>query len=241
MSATRYWDKVREHIDLIDGDAVRDAARELASAISNDRVIRLFGASHAGILAEDLFYRAGGLVPLDPVMTGGLMLSERPIQRTSMLERLPGLGTILARTAGMQPEDVALVISISGRNAAAIEFAEECRELGVRTIGVTSLAYSRSVAARRGNRRLFEVVDRVLDIPGVPGDAAVDLSGHDAAVGPTSTAVGSALLQGLMVEVCSILLADGHQPPTFKSANTDGGDERNAELLGTYRGRITYS
>ena len=106
-------------------------------------------------------------------------------------------------------------------------------------IALTSLAYSQSVAGR-GSARLFEVADIVLDLPGVPGDAAIELDGLEQKVGPTSTAVGSTILQGLMVEVSSKLLERGVQPPIFVSGNLDGSDARNQELMSRYRGKLSH-
>jgi uncharacterized phosphosugar-binding protein len=220
-------------------EAVSAAADLIAAAIADGRVLYVFGASHAGILTQDLFYRAGGLVPIEPIMPAGLMLNERPITRTSYLERLTGFAEIVLRDVPLGEGDVLLVASVSGRNAVAVEMASEARTRGATVIGLTSLAYSRSVAAR-GSARLFEVADVVLDIPGIPGDAAIELPGLDQRVGPTSTAVGSAILQGLMVEVSARLLARGVEPPVFVSANLDGSDARNHELLERYKDRLSY-
>jgi uncharacterized phosphosugar-binding protein len=219
--------------------AIGLAAETIADAIAANRVLYVFGASHAGILVQDLFYRAGGLVPIEPIMPAGLMLNERPITRTSYLERLSGFAEIVMRDVSMSHGDVLLVASVSGRNAVAVEMCIEARKRGATVIALTSLAYSQSVTAR-GSMRLFEAADVVLDIPGVVGDAAIELDGLEQRVGPTSTAVGSALLQGLMVEVSGRLLERGIEPPIFVSGNLDHGDARNQELLDRYRDRLSY-
>ena len=60
-------------------------------------------------------------------------------------------------------------------------------------------------------------------------------------VGPTSTAVGSAILHGLSCEVAALLCRRGMSPPVFASANLDDSDARNNALLATYADRITYT
>src|SRR5690242_2493098 len=75
--------------------AIDRAAGLISTAIADGRVLYAFGASHAGILVQDLFYRAGGLVPVEPILPAGLMLNERPITRTSALERLPGFAEVI--------------------------------------------------------------------------------------------------------------------------------------------------
>lgn len=219
--------------------AISDAADLIARAIAEGRVLYVFGPSHAGLLAQDLFYRAGGLVAIEPILPAGLMLNERPITRTTHLERLPGYAETILRDVPLGTGDVLLVISVSGRNAVAVEICTGAQARGARVIALTSLAYSRSVAPR-GAARLFEVADVVIDLPGHVGDAAVALQGLEARVGPTSTAVGSALLQGLMVEVAGRLLEQGTQPPVLISSNLDGADAANRRLLAAYRDRVSY-
>lgn len=218
---------------------VDTAASLIATAIAAGRPLYVFGASHAGLLVQDLFYRAGGLVPIEPIMPAGLMLNERPIVRTSRLERLSGYAALLLDDTPIGQDDVLLVASVSGRNAVAVEMCTGARQRGASVIALTSVTYSRSVTAR-GDARLFEVADIVLDIPGVRGDAAIELDGLEQRVGPTSTAVGSGILQGLMVEVSARLLERGVQPPVFMSGNLDGADARNQELMARYRDRLSY-
>jgi uncharacterized phosphosugar-binding protein len=216
-----------------------EAARLIADTIADGRVLSVFGPSHAGILAQDLFYRAGGLAAVEPILPAGLMLNERPVTHTSALERLPGYAEVILRDLPLGAGDVLLIISVSGRNAVAVEMCTGAQARGARVIALTSLAYSRSVAAR-GAKRLFEVADMVIDLPGRIGDAAIALEGLEQRVGPTSTAVGSAILHGLMVEVAGQLLQRGLQPPVLVSANLDDADLTNARLFATYRGRLSY-
>lgn len=230
--------RLGEAVEL-NADAIDAAANLIADAIAAGRVLYVFGASHAGILTQDLFYRAGGLVPIEPIMPAGLMLNERPITRTSYLERLEGFAEVVLRDTPIGEGDVLLVASVSGRNAVAVELATGARARGGTVIALTSVAYSRSVSAR-GAARLFEVADIVLDLPGVPGDAAIQLDGLEQKVGPTSTPVGAAILQGLMVEVSGRLLERGIEPPILVSANLDNSDARNRALLDRYRDRLSY-
>jgi uncharacterized phosphosugar-binding protein len=231
----------RRLCEAMDGNAgaIDEAAALIADAIAADRVLYVFGASHAGILTQDLFYRAGGLVPIEPIMPAGLMLTERPITRTTSLERLEGFAEVVLRDLPLGEGDVLLVASVSGRNAVAVELCLGAQARGATVIALTSVAYSRSVAAR-GSARLFEVADVVLDLPGVPGDAAIQLDGLDQKVGPTSTPVGTTILQGLMVEVSGRLLERGIEPPILVSANLDSSDARNQALLHRYRDRLSY-
>jgi uncharacterized phosphosugar-binding protein len=238
----RYLEEVRRAVDEVEernGEALARAADLIVEAIAAGRVLYVFGASHAGIMTQDLFYRAGGLVPIEPIMPAGLMLNERPITRTSYLERLAGFADVVLQDTPIGEGDVVLVASVSGRNAVAVEMVTGAQRRRATVIALTSVTYSQTVTGR-GTPRLFEVADVVLDLPGVPGDAAVRLDGLDQMVGPTSTPVGTAILQGLMVEVSGRLLERGIEPPILVSGNLDGSDARNRALLDRYRGRLSY-
>ncbi len=104
--------------------AIEQAALAVAAAIQADHLIYVFGASHAGMLAQEVFYRAGGLVPVNPILPGGLTTDVRPVTLTSKLERLPGFGAQIVSEYPITSGDVLIVHSVSGRNAAAVEVAQ---------------------------------------------------------------------------------------------------------------------
>jgi uncharacterized phosphosugar-binding protein len=86
----------------------------------------------------------------------------------------------------------------------------------------------------------MDVADYVIDNCGVPGDAAVEFPGFSQPTGSTSTVVGAALMNAVVVETVRILLDRGIQPPVFRSANLDHSDEHNRQLMDRYAGRLTY-
>ena len=53
-------------------EAIERAAQTIAAAIEAGHLVYAFGPTHAGILAQELFYRAGGLVPVNPILPPGL-------------------------------------------------------------------------------------------------------------------------------------------------------------------------
>jgi len=120
---------------------------------------------------------------------------------TSRLERLPGLGAAVLAETPIEAGDVVIVHSVSGRNAAAVEFAQGSRQRGAFVIAVTSMQNSRSVQPRQsGMPRLFETADLlVLDDLDPVGDALVELPGLSQRVGPISTVTGSAMLDAVVV------------------------------------------
>lgn len=221
--------------------AIERAAQVIAGAIQADHLVYAFGPTHAGILAQELCYRAGGLVPVNAILPPGLTTDVRPITLTSQLERLPGFGARIIAETPVEAGDVLIVHSVSGRNAAVVEVALGARERGAFVIAVTSLEYSRSVQPREpGMPRLFEVADLVLDDHAPVGDALVELPGMAQRVGPSSTVVGAAMLNAVMVRVAELLLQATGDAPVLMSANLDGGEAHNQRWLEHYRGRLTY-
>ncbi len=217
------------------------AASAIAAAIERKNNVFVFGCSHAGILAEEVFYRTGGLAVINPIFFPGMMLNTRPITMTSSLERLPGLGKIIFEKNHVGRGDVLILHSVSGRNAVPVEMALEAKENGVTTICITNLEYSKSVTARHPcGRRLFECCDIVIDNMGETGDAAVVIDGLPEKIGPTSTTVGTALINALVIDSVNRMIADGIVPPVLMSANLDGGDEHNERIFEEYKNNIFY-
>jgi len=221
--------------------AIESAAQVIAGAIQAGHLVYAFGPTHAGILAQELCYRAGGLVPVNAILPPGLTTDVRPITLTSQLERLPGFGKQIITSTPIEAGDVLIVHSVSGRNVVVVEAAQAAQQHGAFVIALTSLEYSRAVQPRQaGMPRLFEVADLVLDDHAPLGDALVELPGMAQRVGPSSTVVGAAMLNAVMVRTAELLLQATGDAPVLMSANLDGGEAHNQRWLDYYRGRLTY-
>ncbi|WAA13146.1 SIS domain-containing protein [Fervidibacillus halotolerans] len=240
-----YLNRIRKILDTVEKyekDAIRQSVEMITEAILKKHSIFAFGASHAGILTQELFYRAGGLININPIFARDLMLDTEPITHTSRLERLLGYGTILAKKTPFTEGDVLILHSVSGRNPVTIELAMEARKKGVSTISITNLAYSRSVSSRHeSGKNLYEISDVVIDNHGDIGDATCEIEGVPQKIGPTSTVIGAAIVNTIVVEVVRNLVHQGvNPPPIFYSANLDGGDEQNKKLFEQYKESIHY-
>lgn len=222
-------------------EKIAAAAEQIAEAIKRKNNVFIFGCSHAGILSEEVFYRTGGLAVINPIFFPGFMLNTKPVTMTSRLERIQGVGKMILLENHLRKGDVLLIHSVSGRNTVPVEMAIEASKTGVYVIALTNMEYSSGVASRHpSGKKLYEVSDLVLDNCGAAGDAAIRLEGLEEAVGPTSTAVGAALMNGLIIEVVEKLINDKIVPPVFLSANLDGGDEHNRKIFEEYKDNIFY-
>ncbi len=218
-------------------EAMEAAARQIADSVLSGGMLYTFGTGHGHLLALEIFYRAGGLVRVCPMLDERLML-HLSASESSEWERKEGLAEELLQKYPVQEGDTVLIASNSGRNALPVEMAVRCREKGAFVIALTNMAHSSAVAARNAlGLRLFEAADLVLDNMGVLGDACVAGTGGRM-VGPTSTAVGAALLQAIVCRVEEIARERGRDIEYFASSNIDGGDAINAAFLQKYKGRI---
>lgn len=244
MSATAYFEQallVLQRVRDTQAGQIRSASELLAGAIESGRSLYSFGASHSFILTEEMVYRAGGLMLVNPIYPHGMNLSVRPLTGTSRLERLPGLGAELLANAPARSGDVLILASVSGRNAVVIDMAIAAKDKGLRTIGIVSGEYCSRVASRHpSGKKLPDFCEITIDNCAPYGDAAVTVTGFPEKVSPLSSVTGCAIVNAMVAETVALLVQRGIEPPVFMSANRDGGDAYNARLLEHNRGRIHY-
>src|SRR4051812_9677090 len=147
----RYLDRAGDLIARLATDewpAIDAAADLVADSIAAGGTVHAFGTGHSHMLAEELFYRAGGLVRVRPVLFEGLMLHAGAAEMSTTLERLPGLGEALFADHGMTAGDVLFVVSNSGGNVVTSALATLARDAGVHVIALVSHAHATSNHAR---------------------------------------------------------------------------------------------
>ncbi|HIY93075.1 SIS domain-containing protein [Companilactobacillus sp. HBUAS56275] len=242
----QYMNKVRNLLDIVETkekNNIDEAISLLVKTNLDKKSVYIFGASHAGILSEEMYYRAGGMMTINAIFGREVMLDRKPITFTSKMERLEGYGTALASTVNFKEGDVLILHSVSGRNPVIIDLGLAAKKKGVKIIALTNLTYSKSVTSRHSSgKRLFEIADIVIDNHGDIGDAACTIKGVDQKVGPTSTVIGASILNSIVVEVNQQLVESGiKNPPIFYSANLDGGDKLNRQLYDEYKNSIHYA
>ena len=150
-------------------------------------------------------------------------------------ERRSGLAAEVLRDTGLAAHDVLFVFSTSGVNPYPVELAVRAVDAGCPVVAVTSVAAS-ALAPRRAGTTLAEVATVVLDNVVPPGDATYPA---DQPVTAAISTVATAFLWNLlMVRLFDKAAEQNVRLPLWRSANVEGGDAANADLLRRYQTRI---
>ncbi|MDE3084469.1 MAG: sugar isomerase domain-containing protein [Verrucomicrobiota bacterium] len=213
--------------------AIARLAPILGDCVARGGVIHTFGSGHSELISREIIGRAGGLVGVSGIIdpTGGFV------------ENLPGFGTRLAarydRQYQLRAGEVLIAISNSGKNCSPIEVALYAKEKNLTIIALTCLAMARLAQSEHpSGKKLHEAADHVLDNGGVPGDAVVEIA-DGVRAGPTSTFIGCAVLNWLMLSTIEWLKANNHPLPILRSQNLPGAIEHNRALAEKYKGRLS--
>lgn len=242
MSASaEYLRACRETIDRLaatQSGAIDQASELIAERVASGGMVFTFGTGHSHELAEEVSYRAGGIVPVSPILEPSLTGSTE-VSKSEFLERLEGFAPHILDYHRVGQGDVLVIISNSGRNAAPVEMAIEARRRGIPVVAVTSMAYSQAVSSRQSSgKKLYEVADIVIDNCAPHGDAVVRLEGVAQPAGPLSTVAGAALMHAMMVGAAERLVGKMDPVPVFWSGNLDGVTEKNWSMMDRYRDRV---
>jgi uncharacterized phosphosugar-binding protein len=221
--------------------AIQAAGHLVADTLIADGIIHTFGTGHSHLIADEAFFRAGGIAAINPILDERFVFLKGALESTRA-ERVPGFAKSLLKNEQVGPNDVAILISNSGRNNVPVEMALEMQLRGVKVIAITSVTQSgSSIPLHSSGKRLFEIADVTIDNCVPPGDALLTLPGLRSRIGPSSTVAGAAIINSVMIEAVAETLRRGKNVPVLPSANLDGvTEERLKELLNRYRGRIRY-
>lgn len=236
-----YFDKITELQTLVmdkEKKKMEEAAKIIAKKISNDGIIQVFGCGHSHILAEEVFFRAGSLACIKPILHEPLMLHEGAVL-SAQIEKRNGYAKRFLQYEDIRADDVVIVISTSGRNPVPIDVALYAKDKGAFVIGITSKKYAKSQGSlHETGEYLHDVVDLVIDNHAFVGDAVLEHPSVHASFSPTSTVIGSFILHAIFSECIVEMGKNKVEPPVFISGNIDGSSKYNLSLVERYKERI---
>lgn len=241
-----YMEKTIELIQRVETeqiDNIRAAAELMADAVCEDRLISVYGGGgHTTLCMGEMFFRAGGLANINPLMETGLSVFNQSLKYLE-LERIPNYGDAIVRYYRLKPGDLVLMFHNIGVNPATIDAAMEVKKAGAKLIAVSSSAWQDGLPSdhpiRHPNgKNLFDFADVKIDDLNPFGDAIVNMEGLDTPIAPVSNIVDFYIAHRLEIETVCICLERGVKPPVWMSANLPGGDAYNAALIEKYLPRV---
>ena len=228
--------ELQSHVVESQRGLLQETAKRMAETTQRDQRIFIFGTGHSHLLAEEGFYRAGGLANVVPILSEHFMLHNLP-SLGSRIERTPGIADMILDRYAPEPGEMLFVVSNSGVNHLPVEMALQGRNRDVFVIGISSFAYAREAPLSDLGLRLDQAVDLALDNGGFPGDALLEMDELNWRVAPSSTIVNALVWNALVAETAQQLQTSDITPPIYISLNVDGAAEHNQALLKKWRSR----
>ncbi|SMO52354.1 SIS domain-containing protein [Melghirimyces algeriensis] len=238
----RYFFEVGKRLRQLEeeqGDQINKAASECARCIKEGGILHLFGSGHSYLIAQEGYYRAGGLAPVRLIVAEDLQLSKGG-HRCSIYERQEGYAASFLSDQDIRPGEVLFIFSTSGRNPVSVDVARFGKKQGAFVIGVTAKDYSNLPSRHSSGALLMESVDLVIDNCIPMGDALLSMEETAVPFAPGSTVLGTALWNGILAKTVRLLVEEGIEPPVFRSGNVEGADLYNKKLMERYQDRIRF-
>ncbi len=222
---------------------IEKAADLMVEAIAADRLIHVYGGGgHTTLVMGEMFFRAGGLANINPIMETGLSVFNQALKYLE-LERCVNYGRSIVKYYRLEPGDLLIIFHNIGINPATIDAALEAKERGAKIIAVSSSKWQNEMPPdhfiRHPSRKnLFDLADVCIDDYNAVGDCAVRVPGFDTPIAPNSNVIDFFIAHRLEIEAVKRCVARGIEPPVWRSANAPGGDEFNAHYVAKYLPRV---
>lgn len=236
-----YLKKLCDMLTIIETEEAHamDAAAKVAySSIKNGGLLHVFSTGHSHMIVEEMFYRTGGLIPINPILSEDLMLHTGAITSTKM-ERVTGKAIEVLSKENLKEGDTIIISSNTGINTVPVEAAIYAKQKGLTIIGITSKDVSEELTSRAPcKKKLYEVSDIIIDNHAPKGDGLLLIPDTNKITGGASTFASLFIAQRIALKIENLFLENGEMPPILLSANLPGGDEYNATAIKSYQNRI---
>ncbi len=241
-----YYAKILENLEQVNRNEeghIDAAASLMADAIAADKLIHVYGGGgHTTLPVGEMFFRAGGLANIDPVMEPALSVFNQALKYLE-LERTVNFGASIVKYYRLQKDDVLIIFHNIGINPATIDAALEAKAAGAKIIAVSSSHWQNEIPADHfirhpSKKNLFDLADVCIDDYNPVGDAAVTVPGFETPIAPISNIVDFYIAHMLEIRTVAECVRRGITPPVWSSANVPGGDEKNAALIAKYRPQV---
>ncbi len=246
MSLSRvYFERIREQIAILERrslESIERAAHVCAECLLRRGVIHVYDTGH--LVSRELINRAGGLAAFSPLQFDLQVTNTNPYREAQGVgaQTTPETVRCIVRAAldrsRVLSGDVLIIGSVSGKTPFPVELAIQAKERGVFTIGLTALDYSSKLQSEHeSGKRLFEVVDLVIDNAAPYGDAMLSIEGVETAFCPASGIGAAVALWAVVAGIVERMVAAGSPPTLLASINRPDGMERYKQTIENYKQR----
>lgn len=230
-----------------EADRIRIVAGKAAATIAVGHWVRMFGSGHSVLPIQDCFPRYGGYVGFYPIMDPRLMWTTVSgpggAEELLWLERQEHYMDVFLRHIHWDREDMLIVVSHGGQNAAPVEVALAGKRAGLYVVAITSEEnHLHKPATHSSGKKIGDIADITL-FNGVPSeDAVIAVPGVYGNVGGVSTLSAIALLQALVSEAALMMAEQGYYVQPFTAPNVEGVHPRNnEEVYEEFRRRLNHT
>jgi len=249
MGVAKYLSEVSLLLKRLEGQkaSIELAAEKASEIIAAGNWVRMFGSGHSVLPVMDTFPRYGGYPGFYPIMDPRLMwtCASGPggAEEVIWLERQEGYMDLFLRSNKWNKEDMLIIVSHGGQNAAPVEIAQAAKKDGLYIVAITSLEnHTTRPATHSSGKKIGDFADIVIDNCVSPLDSVVDIKGVVGKVAGTSTLSAIVILQSLVAETANKLSQKGYYVKPFASPNTIGiKPDHNKEVYVEYRKRLMES
>jgi uncharacterized phosphosugar-binding protein len=224
----RYFEAVEKTLGAIrrtQREAIVEAASAIAESLASSGALSIMDTGH--LLRHEAWFRAGGIMAMAPFSYELKVENphdQRKVERSAEEEAAleARVVAVALDSSKMRRGDVLIINSNSGRTPNVIEVALQCRERGIKTVGISSSEQLKNcTAAHPSGKKLFDVVDTAIDSCGPFGDAAVEVRDNEKMC-PMSGMAAAYILWAIQAEAVERLQARGINPSIFRSVHVSG-------------------
>ena len=241
MYREAYTKKIRQVLDYVDRTQQKtmdEISAAMAQSVLGGGTVFAFDNGH--FVRWELFCKNGSLAcvkRLDFVLKfEGLSADIKPAPSE-------GLAGHILKSVGAKSGDILVVGSVSGASINVVDLPIEARKLGITTVGIVSLPYSKSIPPIHScGKKLYEVCDFVIDNGAPAGDAMLSGEGLPVPICPASGISVVYIWWKLIGLLTEKLLSRGYRPVFAKDfageSITRLGQPQTAEIADVFATQV---
>lgn len=225
--------------------SINKASDFMVQSIKKDELIHIFGTGgHSSMGAMEMFWRAGCLAPINPILDPAI-LPSMGAKHSNWMERTEGLSPSILSSYNIKSGETIIIVNAYGINSVTIDTAINARKRDLNTIGITSTSFAENVpkgaiSRHPSGKNLHQIVDVFINCYMPLGDSSIKIEGCQQMVAPLSTFLNCFCLHLLVIRTVEKLIGEGLEPPIWVSGNLPEGDKKNQKWQEKYEPRVKH-